>query len=1452
MKKQLLVFALAIFSAFSAFSQTPQGCNIAAIRAAFAGAGHYTELPVSGQSCSMYFVDNNSYDAATAESNANTLGAHMVVFNDAAENTNVVAALNAGGYLAGGATVWIGVKRVSTGNPLFYMLDGSSGNFTPGPATPSLYQNWSGGEPNNNDYQCSPGCLIGCNAYKCNNGEQCVQIYSGGQWNDLPCDETSKSVIEVNLCPQITASNDTIVCSGGATPLKAKTILGSAPINQVWNPGGLTGNFQIFYPTTPTSYIITSTDRYSCFATDTINVGINTGCNAPPAPKGCGIQAIRNAFTAAGHYTELPVVGQACSMYFIDENPSDAATAESNANALGAHMVVMNDATENANVVAGINAAGYLSSGQKVWIGYKRTGTAAPTFYALDGSTGSFLTPTTGGPTPGIYQNWNGGEPNNSGYQGCTICNLFCGNTYTCNNGEQCVQIYSNGLWNDEDCSDGSSKSVIEVNLCPQLRGTANDTTMCNPAPINLTTNTILGSAPYTYSWNPGGQTTPNITVTPPVGVTNYIARATDRYGCYGEDTTRANVVPISAPVISSVPTPPTVCVGQNIDIDFANIYTTTAIQNWYFDGGTIAGTSGVLPYGVSWSTPGVKNVSMFIIDQGCTSPKTTYPVTVNPSPTPTAGPDLQICSGVNANLGDPGAANTTYSWIPTFGLSSSAISNPIFNVVNPGDTALHYPYVVVATSNGCIGVDTVNLTLYPPVTSTFRVSKSAICSVETDSVIYTGKNTAGATYTWNFDGGTVVSGSGQGPYIVQWNTGGTKNITLDVTENGCPGTQGTQTVIVTQQPIANAGPDVSVCPATNQTLGVAAIGTTTYFWDPPTFLSSTSVADPTFNGTNNTTANITQQYTLVATEGVCVSRDTVVVTLYNTPTSTFTASPTNLCVSQQSTTLTYTGNGTAGATYTWNFDGGTNTGTGQGPISVLWNTVGTKNVTLDVTQNGCPSTQTAVTINVGSPPTVNAGPDVTVCSGGTVAIGSAPIATYTYQWNTQSVLNDSTLADPNFSYLNTGAAAQTFTLTVTASDNGCKASDDVNVTVDAPQATTIIANDPTTFCDGGSANLASNDPNIITWNWSTTETTQSITVSASGTYSLNGFDANHCYYESNTITITEVPNPIVALSGPGIVDETCSNYKDGAITVQASSGTPAYQYIWNTTPPQTGNTISNLSPGTYDVLVTDLNNCTVNGSYTVNTGDVFFVVVDSVWHASCFGFSDGAIFASVNGGIAPYSYLWSNGSTKQDLTKIKAGNYSVTATDGKGCKNDMPVVIGEPAEIVTTTSSNLSINFTEETDIDVTVTPGAAYTYLWSPAASLSCSDCEDPHAFPVRTTSYTLIVTDPTTLCKDTSIIKLLVDPAKKVYIPNAFTPNNDTKNDVWKVFAYGVKYFQATVFNRWGEKVFESADIQGGWDGTFKGAPVQPGIYTYLVNVTYLDGEVVKNQGSLTVIK
>jgi hypothetical protein len=124
-----------------------------------------------------------------AESGANTLGAHLVVMNDATENTNVFNALMAGGYLAGNARVWLGYKRTATGANTFYTLDGSTGNFLPptsaGGPTPGIYQNWDVAEPNNNGYQCAPGCFIGCNAYECNNGEQCVQMRSNALWNDL-------------------------------------------------------------------------------------------------------------------------------------------------------------------------------------------------------------------------------------------------------------------------------------------------------------------------------------------------------------------------------------------------------------------------------------------------------------------------------------------------------------------------------------------------------------------------------------------------------------------------------------------------------------------------------------------------------------------------------------------------------------------------------------------------------------------------------------------------------------------------------------------------------------------------------------------------------------------------------------------------------------------------------------------------------------------------------------------------------------------------------------------------------------------------------------------------------------------------------------------------------------------------------------------------------------------
>lgn len=1283
MKKALLsIFVFTVFLGTKTVAQTPQGCNIAAIRAAFQTAGHYTELNVSGQPCSLYFIDENPNDAGTAEGLASQLGAHLAVMNDATENANVVAAINAAGYLAGNRKVWLGYKRSGTAATTFYSLDGSTGAFTPGPATPVIFQNWASGEPNNSGYSgcCNTGFPTFCD-YKDCNGEQCVQIYSNGLWNDEDCsDDESKSVIEVNLCPVLSSTQDTLICSGGAVRLWATTLLGSTPYTYSWTPGNLSGANHRLYPNSPTTYTVTVTDRYGCFQTASTDVTINTNCYAPPQPQGCNVTAIRNAFAAAGHYTELDVQGQDCSMYFIDESPNDAATAENLANALGAHLVVMNDASENANVVAAVNAAGYLSGGQKVWIGIKRTGTNANTFYALDGSTGNFLTPTTGGATPGIYQNWNGGEPNNSGYNGC--CNtgfpFFC--DYKDCYGEQCVQIYASGFWNDEDCSDNGSKSIIEVNLCPNIRA-SNDTVLCNPNTVTITTNVILGSAPYTYAWTPGGQTSSSVTVTPN-STTTYKVRVTDKYSCYQEDSTVTTVIPINPPVITA--SSQSVCVGELDTINYSGTYNTTATTHWDLDGASFLGNPSEYPFVLSWSQAGTRNLSLYITDDICTSPTTVLPITVNPFPISSAGIDVTLCSDSSAALGAASTTGYSYVWNPATGLNSSTVSNPVLALSNPTDTAAVYDYIVTTTSaQGCISSDTMQATILPNPVTTFTLNPATACIGENVTITYTGTNGLSAVYTWDFDGGNVVSGSGQGPYIVNWGASGSPQISLNVTESGCP---------------------------------------------------------------------------------------------------------------------------------------------------------------------GIPTVQT---LTVAVPPVVDAGADVVVCSGGTVQIGSATVTGYTYQWSPADKLDNPTSSQPNFSYQNTSSLAETYTYTVVANQNGCTASDDITVTVDAPALTTVTTDSSTTFCEGNSVTLTSDDPNLISRSWFPNgETSESITVATGNQFGLTGYDGQGCYYVSNTIITTQVFSPAVALAPNGLKDESCTDYDDGSITLSPTGGNPPYYYSWDNG--QTTNTISGLADGTYTVTVSDQYNCSATAQYVINTAVDFYVQIDSVIDATCFGFSDGTVLASSLGGQPPYFYSWSNGYKGARNTNLLAGIYTVTASDANGCAADTSITVSSYEEIEATTFSDMSISYMEQIQINITVTPFSGYTYLWSPASSLTCADCEDPVAFPVRTTTYTLVVRDENTYCLDTTLFKVVVDPSKRLYIPNAFTPNSDSRNDTWRVFAKGVKYFNIQVFNRWGEIVFASSDIESGWDGTYKGAFVSPGVYVYQLRLTYLDEEMVNEKGTVTIIR
>ena len=152
----------------------------------------------------------------------------------------------------------------------------------------------------------------------------------------------------------------------------------------------------------------------------------------------------------------------------------------------------------------------------------------------------------------------------------------------------------------------------------------------------------------------------------------------------------------------------------------------------------------------------------------------------------------------------------------------------------------------------------------------------------------------------------------------------------------------------------------------------------------------------------------------------------------------------------------------------------------------------------------------------------------------------------------------------------------------------------------------------------------------------------------------------------------------------------------------------------------------------------------------------------------------------------------------------------------------------------------------------------GEDLSYHWSPAEGLSCTNCRDPLASPKKTTIYTLVVTDKNN-CTATGQSEVIVLPEIGIYFPNTITPDHNGINDNFTVYTgYSIeKIISMKIFNRWGSLIFEKNnfspnDDSQGWDGTFKGKIVDPGVYLYYLQLE-VPGKGINNfKGSVNVIR
>ena len=151
-----------------------------------------------------------------------------------------------------------------------------------------------------------------------------------------------------------------------------------------------------------------------------------------------------------------------------------------------------------------------------------------------------------------------------------------------------------------------------------------------------------------------------------------------------------------------------------------------------------------------------------------------------------------------------------------------------------------------------------------------------------------------------------------------------------------------------------------------------------------------------------------------------------------------------------------------------------------------------------------------------------------------------------------------------------------------------------------------------------------------------------------------------------------------------------------------------------------------------------------------------------------------------------------------------------------------------------------------------MTLLPSSAfYVAEWTPSQGLSCADCLNPEFSGYRTTRFSLNLKYGEGCIADYStLIKVEGTQNDELFVPNAFSPSGEKiENQTFKAFANRVLRFEMSVYNRWGEKVFETDDIRVGWDGNYKGEPAAKGVYTYTLRVTKLDGIRIVKSGEVS---
>lgn len=952
--------------------------------------------------------------------------------------------------------------------------------------------------------------------------------------------------------------------------------------------------------------------------------------------------------------------------------------------------------------------------------------------------------------------------------------------------------------------------------------------------PVNLDTVTI--------KWGPLGAATVTVTQTSP-------------NGC---DSTVSTNVTINGTPSTPINGPTGVC-----EFTAGHSYSTSpfggSTYNWSVTGGTITSNPAPHQIVVTWNGQGTGVVTVTHTNSaGC---DTTVSINVSIQSTPQANVVLTtpICEGKNKTYTTPNHPGNTYTWTVTGGAIQSGQGTNTITVLwgasGPGSLQL-----VEASPANCDTTILYNFTIQPsPVVS---IPSSPPYCANTSNIPFTVPNVPGMIYAWSVTNGLIVQGQGTNSIEVNWGAAGPATVTLvQVNSFGCDSSETINLTINPSPTPVISGPD-SICRYEQGVFSIPATANTINW---------------TVTGGNITAGQGTNQITVIW--GPIAG--TVSVTETNAFTCATTVSHNVFAKGKGNPTILSTGpfcenrtnpywvNPQPGSAFNWVVAGGTIiNGQGTDSINVNWGSAGPGSVTVTVTDQNCDTTQT-LNLTVGSVPAPVISGNTTVCAHHQEQYSTTNDPANTYTWTATGGLITS--GNGTNSVTVDWGAAGAGTLTVTESAPGsCDSTVTINVTIQPNPATFVTG--PSPFCARFvTAYTAANNPGD-TYNWTVSGGTITsgqgtnqimVTWGGPGPGSVTLVQSNGTGCDTTIVLpvyLNNAPEPFIFGPATPCENSSANIYYSPSVqgvgytwtvtggTIIAGQGGPSINVAW-TTP---GN-------GNITLTATDSAGCDTTLQYPVVVQPSPTATISPTDPTACEFLQ--VPFSAV-GAQAGETFEWDFGNGETSTNEQFLATYDsiglhfieLIVTAASGCKDTATttVTIGGGPLAVFEVLPKGEINLEKDSIDWINKSSLTTVTWIWDFGNGVTQSGFDPVYQYTEPGDYRVLLTVTDSVGCEDT--VSVLVNTTVEIimFVPNAFTPNNDGLNDEFWVSSINLSEFNIRIFNRWGMMVYESNDQNFRWDGMVHNKGTGQDAYVWHIRGRGRNGTEIDRRGTVTILR